>query len=177
MLSAGKGSVEKSRLSNGFTLIELVVVLFILGLLTVLTLPAFSRSLKGLKLRKAVQEMTSVMRHARGQAIYEQIPKWVEIDVEGNRYRSGDGLVEERLRRQDKVVRAYSIPPEVVIKEFRWLNGSKEPETGWVQFYPNGSASGGSVLIAGIDVDTSASIVVEPFTGLVNMELGGAGER
>jgi general secretion pathway protein H len=170
MWSAGRGSTDRQR---GFTLVELAVVMVILGLMTLMALPVFSRTMKGLRLKRAVQEMTSVMRRARAQAVFHHTPGWVALDLERNRYSSGDGIMLELNSVAVDRSKTYPLPEGVELKDFEWMDGDDEYDTGWIQFYPNGSSSGGSVTLASDRGE--ARILLEPFTGLPKVEMEVAG--
>jgi prepilin-type N-terminal cleavage/methylation domain-containing protein len=67
----------------GFTLIELVVVLFLLSLATGLTLPAVGRGVQTLELRAQVAGFSAFLRYGREQAITKRIAHEVRVDPEG----------------------------------------------------------------------------------------------
>ncbi len=175
MWSAGRGSTESRGAVRGFTLVELAVVMVILALMTLMALPVFSRTIEDLRLRRAVQEMTSIMRRARAQAVFHRVPKWVALDLERNLYSSGDGMILDLDLSAVDESEAYPLPEGVKLKGFEWVEGDDEDKTGWIQFYPNGSSSGGSVTLAGARGETR--ILLEPFTGLPNVEMEVAGEQ
>ena len=58
----------RSNFLKGFTLIELILVLVIIGFLTSLVAPAIT-SLTGLKLKTAVRRVAAGLRYARSQAV------------------------------------------------------------------------------------------------------------
>jgi len=165
---------EKPGHARGFTLIELTVALFIIGAITALTIPVFLGNMDSLKFRRAVQDVTSVMRYARSQAILKQRTNWVAFNLLEDRYFSGDGFDGKGPLLDDDGVKPYFLPRDILLGGFRWMDGSEEPKMGWVRFYPNGSSSGGSVIIAGANGKGVARIVMEPFTGLANIESNGS---
>ena len=170
MSRAGKGWTESLLSTKGFTLIELVIVLVIVGLITTLTLPVFSKSFYGLGLRKSVQEMRSAVRYSRGEAILHRTPKWLAFDIEEDLYWFGDGPAGIEAVLGARMDEATRLPNGVDIEGFGWFDGTMAEQVGWIQFYPNGSSSGGFLLLAEVDGERTARIVMEPFTGLSHVE-------
>ena len=70
----------------GFTLLELVVVLFILALVTALVAPAFSRSFGQAQLKASTRDLAALCRFARTQAITSQGILEVVLDRRTNSY-------------------------------------------------------------------------------------------
>lgn len=58
---------------GGFTLLEIMMVVAIMGLVVAMGMPSFVNALKKEGMRKAVDEITEVCRHAREQAILKGI--------------------------------------------------------------------------------------------------------
>jgi len=56
----------------GFTIIELVIVVSILGVLTALAIPAYSRHVSGYKLYTAARQMVGEIREAQQRAVAEE---------------------------------------------------------------------------------------------------------
>ena len=69
---------------NGFTLVELLVVLVILGLLLSLAPAAFDRALPGLQLKEAARDVAAALRQARGLAVRDNRDSVVIIDTDLN---------------------------------------------------------------------------------------------
>jgi len=65
---------------RGFTLIELVAVLFLLSLATGLALPAVGRGIETLELRGQVAGFSAFLRYGRAQAITTRTPHSVRVD-------------------------------------------------------------------------------------------------
>ena len=75
------------RAQKGFTLVELLVVLLILGVLLALAPPVFNRALPGLELRAAAREVAATLREARGRAIRANREAAVAFDLAEGVYR------------------------------------------------------------------------------------------
>ena len=157
--------------AKGFTLIELVVVLAIIGLLTVLTVPALSRQLNSLKLKTSVREMSSVVRHVREQAILKQFPQWVGLDLGNDFYWVGEGIAEEEFESEYNKKKILTLPAEVDLKGFEWMNKVEDIEANWIQFYPDGSSSGGLVTLVNRNGKGAGEINLNPFTGLATVRI------
>jgi len=170
-----RGSIKDWELveSKGFTLIELILVLVIIGFLTALVTPAIT-SLTGLKLKTTARRVAAGLRYARSQAvttgsdyqvvfnlergemIIECLQKEEERDKEDVGWEESqdekeEGAGEEEIQLQ-RVARkkTYRIPEEVtlakVIVDGEEITENDEEEA-WVDFYPNGSCSGGEIFL------------------------------
>ena len=136
----------------GFTLIEVIVVLVILGLgLALLTTRGPLRS-TALDLRAATSEITQALRLARARAIATDRPVIVALDPAGNAFRVGSGSTQTLPR--GVTLEATAVQgPAAGIAAFR--------------FAPDGSASGGRItLTAG---GRSAVVGVDWLTGRVSV--------
>ena len=76
----GKGS---SR--DGFTLIELVVVLILIGISVALVAPKISHSLERAQFRKDIRSVSTMLTLARSQAIAHKVPYALSIDLDKHR--------------------------------------------------------------------------------------------
>jgi prepilin-type N-terminal cleavage/methylation domain-containing protein len=65
---------------SGFTLIELVVALFIVAAAAAVALPSVGRSVDGLRLRREASQVAALVRTARLRALTEQRPVRVTLD-------------------------------------------------------------------------------------------------
>ncbi len=140
--------------ASGFTLIEVVVVLAVLGVALALIVgykPPWSR---GLGLRGSAAELASGLRLARSEAISRNRPVTVELDLAAHRYQVG------------------AAPPRPLPQELRiallTVDGEqRNGTTGGIRFNPDGSSTGGRITLA--DGARTMAVGVEWVNGRVSI--------
>ena len=141
----------------GFSLLELLLVLSLLGLLTAVTAPMVSRGMSGTRLKTAVKQTAAMFRYARNESVARKKPYWVVVDREEHWVAVIDRPLDpnEEDRYDKKTITAatgaqfFEYPEPVATGSV--TVGDEEVETqGAFIFYPNGSSSGGTMQV-GID--------------------------
>ena len=66
---------------KGFTLLEMLVVVTIIGILSFFTSPVFTRTLKSIRLQGAARKISSSVRLARRYAVMYKTDVYLEIDI------------------------------------------------------------------------------------------------
>lgn len=151
------------RRQHGFTFIELMVVIVVIGLGTVIAIPMIEGGFDSREVKRAALQMRSMMIHCRGEAVALGTPQALVIDVPKNAvYQSGGGRWEVLSDRAaiDRVQGGQDLGPGVV----RFL------------FFPNGSSSGGRVAI-GSRRDRARDrwwLTLDPLIGGVTVDTGPA---
>ncbi len=151
---------------SGFTMVELVVVLVLFGVMLSLTIPAFSKSVRGLKVKTAVRKVVSILRYARSESVFKQTPLLVNFDLDNNFFWIEGEPVEDREEEPSATTVKIKLPSEVYIKYFEWADDKVDSGINTIWFYPDGSSSGAIVEIADKARDESYKIEVDLFTGL-----------
>lgn len=140
----------------GFTLLELMVVIGILGLALAIVAPSLNRARLGLMVRSAAYELAAGLRAARAAAQAGNSEQVVTLDLARRRYWA-EGVVGLRTFPTNVAV-------ELAVPESERLGAS----AGRVRFFPDGSASGARVVLS--DGRQAASVLVDWLNGDVRIE-------
>jgi type II secretion system protein H len=140
---------------RGFSLIELILVLVVLGVSSLIVIPNVNRGMRAQQLRKTALELAAVARDLRSRALYGGIPQQLVLDQEENRY------VVARNRE-------IQLPPNV---RFAEIEGGEtlDRRSRRFLFFPNGSALPGRVSLSLGDSSPAYSIRFEPLTGRIEV--------
>lgn len=142
--------VSPRRAQPGFTLLELVVTLFVIALATAVVVPAIGRGTEGLRVRAEVAGFSAFLRRAREQAITAREERAVTVDPVAR-------VIVDEAGRQVRARRPLA--DRMTVK-------ADPPEALTVRFSPQGSSSGGAFRLAG-DNGVAYRITVDPLTGRV----------
>lgn len=136
--------------SRGFTLLELIVTLFLIALTAAVVGPAVGRRVETVQARADVAGFLAVFRHAREQAITTQHPFSVVVDPVGHRV--------TLLTGEDEVRSVRTLPARVTIE-------ADPPPALTVKFQPQGLSTGGDFRFTSGKV--RYRVTIDPITGRV----------
>ncbi|MEK7289580.1 MAG: prepilin-type N-terminal cleavage/methylation domain-containing protein [Planctomycetota bacterium] len=135
---------------TGFTLIEIIIVLVIIGIIAGVTIPRFAGSFETIKFRKAMSDIVSFLRESRIASMSTGKTKTVGIDL-----RKGF------LWNDDK--RIHVLPPQM--ETFTDKADAGNEQTKLFTFYPNGTAI--QEKLGFISNKMTAVLHVDPLGGVV----------
>jgi len=142
------------RSVGGFTLLELIVTLFVLTLALALAMPAIGRGTETVRARADVSRFAALLRHTREQAITTRRPQEVIVDPDAHR----------------ASVRSGTDDPRPVLSWPERLSVTASPPTALtVRFEPWGGATGGDFTL--FTAGRRYHISVDAVTGRVRTEL------
>ena len=138
---------------RGFTLLELILVLLLLGLSSLVVLPRIDKGLREREVRQSALALAAVARDLRGRALYEGVPQRLTLDLSQNSYRVAG--------RQE-----VQLPSDVT---FSAVEGGETLEGGARQFlfFPNGSTFGGEIGLSAVQNSSFYSVRMEALTGKI----------
>lgn len=148
---------------NGFALLELLLVMFIIGLSAALSIPVVGSSIDNLKIKSAAKNLSTTLRYARNIAIAEKQSYTVQIKPHENTV----FLVPSLKPESKKEMKLYE---KAKIAKVTRFNDAAELEEKAITFYPRGNSSGGSIIIHDANDSPAYVINIEPSTARVKVE-------
>jgi prepilin-type N-terminal cleavage/methylation domain-containing protein len=158
---AGNNSIMLRLREQGFTLLELLVVIFIVSLVMAVSYPSLSRGAASLHLRTAGRDVLNTFRFAREKAITEQTETVVAIDKERQEIVLSDNLGEN--------IRKYVLPHGVKIRTVSQADHEVLDGPLTIRFFPNGSSENAQVLLIS-ETGSLLRVISDPFSGGARIE-------
>jgi len=164
---------SRNRKAEGFTLIELIIVLVIIGLASGVVGLVISRRSGNFELNSISKEMSAVMRLARNRAITEKRTYCLVIDINERIYNLSTDKREDDKDKEDtgdneKIIRVINKPfPD---KMQMSVKGS-DSDSQVIEFFADGSSTGGVIEVSG-EKGAVYHITVNRITGKVDVVRG-----
>ena len=127
-----------SRSDEGFTLIEMIVVLTILGLMLTLVMSAVKPVSPATHAHAAAQTIAGALRSAHAEALSENRSVSFSLDLVSRSYRMDSGPVQ-------------TLPNDLQVSLLTSRDQLVADGVGRIRFDPDGGSTGGRVTIAGGD--------------------------
>lgn len=135
--------------SPGFTLLELILTLFVLALAAGLAAPAIGRTAETIRARADVAAFTALLRHAHERAITTRQRLSVVVDPGERRITVASEEGEKEARTLEARVAVEASPPPALT----------------VRFEPSGTSSGGEFRVS--SGPARYRVTIDPVTGRV----------
>jgi general secretion pathway protein H len=119
---------------SGFTLIELVAVVALIGIAIGVISLSFSKSMSSAKIRAASTDLVAALRYTRGQAIVKNQQAALDLDMQNNTYQApGRALVR--------------LPKDMHMTLLTAESEQTGATSGRIRFFADGASTGGHVSI------------------------------
>ena len=151
---------------NGFTLLELILVLVMMGLIAGLTLPFVVSTLDRIKLQSEVRQISSAIQFTRSEAISRKTLFIFNVDIDKNQYWLA-------IPKQEEVTQSKPIDATVQIMDYQRADETLTEGTFKILFYPRGNSSGGTIRFKSIndkDEENIYAVTIDPITGKPKIE-------
>jgi type II secretion system protein H len=139
--------------NKGFTLLEMILVIFLITLIVGISAVVFSRSLPSQKVDATAREIMAAFRQARSSAITSGKWQVLTVEIEGKSFGIEEGGVIRKIPDEVSIRVIDSLYGEVVEGGYRFV------------FAPSGVAEGGTIVLsAGKKV---VILEIDPIVGAV----------
>jgi prepilin-type N-terminal cleavage/methylation domain-containing protein len=123
---------------NGYTLMELMIVVLITAVLSALAIPSFLQWRQNLEFRKTARDLVSILREAKSRSIKTNLEHRVEYASTNKQYRLTQGNRSNNSTLWNTVVYEWTeLPSGVRI----------DANVNTIQMNTNGTANGGTLFI------------------------------
>ena len=137
---------------QGFTLLELIIVMFLVSLMMSLAAAYFANTLPSSKFGAATRDLAATIRHAKALAQIDGEEKTLTIDMDAGRYGIGDSA-------------GKTLPEGVHIKIADPVEGDISTGTYRIVCPPTGGIEGGTIVLW--NEKKTATITIDPVAGPV----------
>lgn len=143
------------RRQQGFTLLELIVVLVLVAAVVAIGASAISRKLPGQRLRESARELAAQLRYTRAQAIASGESKLFTLDARTREWQAG-------------AQRHGQLAKDIDIVATGARNEQQREGMAAVRFFPEGAATGGRFRLS--HGDAAWQVDVQWLTGEVSLQ-------
>ncbi len=152
--------LQPARGDAGFTLLELIIVLLLIGLITALVMVSLTAALPSTKFRSEVRKMGSLLRYARNRAEFLNQEKEVIIEIE-----------KREVKYEGKTRVAFSGDTEIYVIDP--VDGETREGLYRLVFFPGGGSTGSVIVLTRRGRKTE--IYLDPLTGSIIQQGGREG--
>lgn len=149
---------------SGFTLVEMMIVISIVGVLAMVSVPAFGKYMQSWRLNGEANEIASYLRAARNAAIAKNIDAILVFDTVNNAFY----YIEDTDRDGTRGIDEYQSGTQVLGSGITY-DSFTTPQK-WVTFGPKGNTIDGGAIILKNRLNNTRTIRIFSGTGIVVVE-------
>jgi general secretion pathway protein H len=124
----------KPSRANGFTLLEMLAVILLVGIAAAAVSISVTQGLASARVRAASSEVAGALRAVRAQAIVRGQDQNFDVDTQANSYRN--------VKQQD-----VRLPKGMRVSITSAKEDQPNDHTGRIRFFPDGSSTGGRITL------------------------------
>ena len=124
------------RTASGFTLIEMLVVLTLIGLLVAVVIPIFGNGVSTTELKSDARAVAAGLRQARGQAIAQHGEALLMLDLGAHSFTVPPDP------------RVHKLAQQLELKLFTAQSDLVSDNVGAIRFFADGGSNGGRITLA-----------------------------
>ncbi|MBW1732843.1 MAG: prepilin-type N-terminal cleavage/methylation domain-containing protein [Deltaproteobacteria bacterium] len=156
------------RDKRGYTLIELIVVVLLIGLVLTLTAPRLRDSLLSDDLKSAARRLIGITNDLRNEAIREQSDYFLHLDLDRGRFWITHGSMSEDERAL-AAEKGSNLPPRVNIRDV-WIRGKGKVTGGEARIgFTRRGYTQESVVHLNSQDGRDLTLILSPFMGRVKI--------
>ena len=159
--------------NKGFSLIEMVIVLVLVGLSIALVTPSLSRFSKQIELKTSAKKVSGILRFFRSESVQKGRVFQVlfDPDLRMVRVRALEGDSPEKEGREELKIqeKRYVLPSGIQMGEVKIPSPEFPSDLPTIEFYPHGGSNGGTIVLEMQD-RKGYRIKVHFLTGMVEIE-------
>jgi general secretion pathway protein H len=120
--------------ARGFTLIELVAVIILIGIALSVAAFSFTKSLDSTKVQAATRDLVAALRYTRGQAIVTGKQAALDLDIQANTYQAPRKPI-------------VHLPKDMQMVLLTAQSEQTSQTSGRIRFFPDGASTGGHIAV------------------------------
>jgi prepilin-type N-terminal cleavage/methylation domain-containing protein len=150
---------------NGFTLIELSIVVFILAVIMTASVPYFIRSYNGWMLTDTARSFVTTCQLARVQAVTRQQAAVVRVDLDRQMFWLTQPAAMEDGAVEDQTIRVFQLSDRASLAGIEYPDEPARAERqAQVRFFPNGTCDAVTVVFRGVERGSALAASLDPVT-------------
>ncbi|MDF3130727.1 prepilin-type N-terminal cleavage/methylation domain-containing protein [Kiritimatiellaeota bacterium B1221] len=176
--------ISKSAKSRGFTLLEILLVVLVIGIATAAFLPVAMKNVESARTRSAVREVIALNRYARARAVLDRRPTAVVyntgqdklqlLSLPAQRDTEGDTLFGAASGEEDgssastvEVIRDRNLPKYVRVTE---VTGAEKEEDGYFVIYQESGVTFSHQVVISAPNGQKRGIHINGLTGEISLD-------